>query len=111
VTTQAFDLLPGAAISVEKKGNYVVTWDNASSSSAPSGIFGQVFDASGDALTKVFKASIAGGLRLNSGSVGLNKHGQLLVSWLSADPAPSAVLAVMGRFLQVDLPGNPEHGE
>jgi hypothetical protein len=40
-------------------GNYVVTWDNSWSSSAPSGIFGQAFDASGDALTEVFEASTA----------------------------------------------------
>jgi hypothetical protein len=111
VTTLPFASRPGAAISVEKKGSFVVTWDHNWNSSAPGGISGQVFDPDGAALTDVFEIGTPGGLRLNNGSVGLNKHGRLLASWLSSGLAPSPVWAVSGQFFEVSLPGNPGHAE
>lgn len=96
------------AIAMDRRGNFVVTWDSRQNTPPPVSefdwaIFGQLYDSAGSTLGDAFRVTTIDTLSLFNGGVGMSDKGDLVMTWSRHGQDAPDTWGVFARRFEVDF--------
>ncbi|MGB3492385.1 MAG: hypothetical protein WBA57_06645 [Elainellaceae cyanobacterium] len=85
VNTETSGNQDNAAIALGPNGEFVVVWESDDQDKSGSGIYGQRFDADGNALGSEFQVNSTGGGNQIAPAIAIDADGNFMVTWSNSD--------------------------
>jgi len=97
-----------SSVAMAQNGNFVVVWTNDGEDGSSTGVYGRVFDSSGNIIRDEFPINTTTGGRQQSPSVAMAQNGNFVVAWESENQDGEGYGIYAQRF---DSSGAPLDGE